>query len=260
MKEDIELNTEEIYLDDNLDFLGNDESSKYKRFYFVKMLIKKNTEPHFEFSRNVAGKVQKVRGTTKSISGTVKKITFGNYTFEGVDIPTVRFLIETLDNQGDLIAMSWGTSYNMISINLFNKILALDKPLSAISIDLFTDRNSGYNQAKILLNGQKVEGLLSPEQRKAMCKEFTIKGKTVKDNEELINYLRDSLKDNLPTILPDFKPEPELSDEEKEHQTIINDKLNNNKVDNMEEFFEFSDNEGDEDPTPAKGRVKTKIK
>jgi len=207
-----ELKEQPDMVDDDLSFLGGQQESKYKKFYYCKLFTKKGTKPHFEFKRMVDGHSVPVKGDTTTISGTLKKITFSEYEYEGQQLKTVRFLLETLNENGDLVGISWGCGWNMVLINLVNCILNSNEPVTSLLVSVYTDVKSGYNKSMFRINGKKPEWKYSVEQlNEKKEKIFNKKGELVKTElGDMIDFLKSELEKHLPIILPNFKPEDEV--------------------------------------------------
>jgi len=248
--EELEKNVPEE-LNDDLSFLGgNNEVSKYEKYYFAKLYTKKGTEPHFKFRRIVDGVPTDVKGTTKTISGKLNKITFSQYEYEGVTLKTVRFNFETLNEDGKLVGISWGCGWNSVLQNLVNCLLNEEKEIKSLLVSVYKDPKSDYNKAMFRVNGNKPEWKYSIEElNEKKEKIFNKKGELVKTEVgELVDFLESELKNHLNVILPNFKPEEEIK--ENVTPTIVESSIN--------DFFkEDPDMElGVDEPTPPPKKKK----
>lgn len=239
-----ELNQSNEQLNDDMGFLGgNTESSKYSKFYFAKLYTKKGTQPHFTFSRNVDGKFVQVKGTTQTISGTLKKISFGSYEYEGNQLKTVRFLLETLNENGELVAINWSCGWNMVMINLVNCLLNTNDEVKSLLISVYTDKNTGYNKSMFRINGKKPEWKYSNDQlNEKKEKIYNKKGELVKtEMGDLIEFLEYELQTSLPILLPHFRPEDEPSGHQvkfvEESMSTVLDVHEDKESDLMDEMF-----------------------
>lgn len=264
MKEELENELPEELMDD-LSFLGTgDNVSKYVKYYYTKASTKKGVIPSFKFKRMVDGRAVDVKGTQPSISGKLTKITFGSYNFEGTELKTTRFQLETLNEIGDLVGISWGCGWNSVLINLVNCLLKETKPVESLLVSLYQDKNSGFNKSMFRINGKKPEWKYSiDELNDKKEKIFNKKGELVKtETGELVDFLEYELKNHLPIILPNFKPEDEVVKHqvniiEEDIETVLpsDKKGKKDEVDEaLQEFFDFNS----EDPTPSKGTDKKK--
>jgi hypothetical protein len=251
MQNNEELNNNELNeeLNDDLSFLSTGtESSKYDKLYFAKLYTKKGTKPHFKFQRAVEGKIIDVKGETQSISGTLKKITFPTFEFEGNQIKTVRFFLETLNNEGKLTAISFGCGWNQVLQNLVNCLLNLNEPVTALQISVYVGDN-GYNKSMLRINGKKPSWKYQvAELNDKKEKIFNKKGELVKTEiGDLIDFLEAELKAKVPTLLPNFHPEDEPT--VAKHQvnfvelpidSVLGEKPAPEKDEEMDEFFDFT--------------------
>lgn len=263
MKEELENELPEE-LNDDLSFLGRENGgvSKYSKFYYTKLYTKKGVVPYFKFRRMVDGKALDVKGTTTSVSGKLTKITFGEYEFEGQQLKTVRLMLETLNEVGDLVGISLGIGWNSVMINLANSLLSVQKPIDSLLISVYTDKTSGYNKSMFRINGAKTEWKFTiDELNEKKEKIFNKKGELVKtEMGELIDFLKSELEKHLPIILPNFVPEEEpVKHEVKFVEMDIDEVLPSGKKDDvdetLQEFFNFN---SDDDATPQKGTDKKK--
>ena len=226
----------ELTMDDDLSFISP-EQSKYKKFYFVKMYTKKGTEPHFEYKRLIDGKVVPIKSTTKTLVGTLKKITFSSYEYEGNTLKTVRFLLESINGDGEPVGFSWGCGYNTVLLNLINCILSVNEPIITLFIEVYTDIKSGYNKSKIRINNNKPVWKYSLDQlNDKREKIYSKSGVLVKtESTELFNFMENELQKHLFVILPDFHPD---------FITHITDKIEDDGQNDVDEFAkEFQDTE-----------------
>lgn len=213
MKEDLEEKQTPEELNDDMSFLGgNKDVSKYDKYYFAKLHTKKGETPEFKFRRIVDGVTIDVKGATQTISGKLNKITFSQYEYEKTTLKTVRFNLETLNEDGKLVGISWGCGWNSVLINLVNSLLNETKSVDSLLVSVYTDQKSGYNKAMFRINGKKPEWKYTIDQmNEKKEKIFNKKGELVKtETGELIDFLESELQNHLTVILPNFHPEDEV--------------------------------------------------
>ena len=210
-----DLKNEVDMVDDDLSYLGGQETSKYDKYYFVKLHTKKEEQPHFTFARNNgSGTVVDVKNSTliQTLQGKLTKISFSSYQHEKDTLKTVRFNLETLNNDGKLVGFSLGIGWNYALQNWVNCILGCDKPIESILFSVWKDKQTGYNKSMIRINGSKPEWKYTNdtlEEKKE--KVYDKKGILVATrNSDLIDFLESELKNHLPIILPNFHPEQEV--------------------------------------------------
>ncbi len=211
MQDELNLNNEVEELNDDLTFLNTgNETSKYAKMYFAKLYTKKGTKPHFKFQRAVEGKTTPVKGETQTISGTLKKMTFSSFEFEGNQIKTVRFFLETLNADGELIAISWGCGWNQVLINLVNCLLNLNEPITSLLVSVYAGEN-GYSKSMFRVNGKKLSWKYTIDELADKKEKIYNKAGVLVKTEisELIDFLESELKSKVPVLLPNFHPEEE---------------------------------------------------
>ena len=215
-----DTNQEPVEVNDDMSFLStSQDTSKYEKFYFAKLFTKKEKPPYFSFSRSEKGVVVEV--TTKdliqTLSGKLTKITFGSYEHEKETLKTVRFNLETLNNEGKLVGFSFSIGWNYALINFVNCLLGYDKPIEGVVFGVWKDKQSGYNKSMIRINGQKpLWRYANKDLEDKKEKVYDKKGVLVATrNGDLIDFLEAELKAHLPVILPNFHPT-----DEPEHHTV----------------------------------------
>lgn len=259
-----DLKNEVNMVEDDLSYLGGQETSKYDKYYLVKLHTKKEEQPHFTFARNNGtGTIVDVKNSQliQTLQGKLTKISFSSYQHEKDTLKTVRFNLETLNNDGKLVGFSLGIGWNYALQNWVNCILGCNKPIDSILFSVWKDKASGYNKSMIRINGGKPEWKYTNdvlEERKE--KVYDKKGVLVATrNGDLIDFLEEELKNHLPIILPNYHPEQDV---EKHLTTITEDSvLGTNDEDDkglMEEMF--SDIEPTVQPSEQKLQNKNKKK
>ena len=209
-----ELKNEVDMVTDDLSYLGGQETSKYDKYYFVKLHTKKEEQPHFTFARNNGtGTVVDVKNSTpiQTLQGKLTKISFSSYQHEKDTLKTVRFNLETLNNDGKLVGFSLGIGWNYALQNWVNCILGCDKPIDSILFSVWKDKQTGYNKSMIRINGGKPEWKFTNDELDSKKERvYDKKGVLVATrNGDLIDFLETELKNHLSVILPNFHPEQE---------------------------------------------------
>ena len=215
MIKDDEIKKPEIEpIDEDMSFSNAKNESKYKHWYFGSPYIKKGESGHFSYSKIIDNKFIPIKGVTKSVSGKVVKIYFGSYKRnDEEEVETLKILLETLNGNNELVAIQLSTSWTKVAIGLVNRLLNLDKPLEDLSIELFQDPKSLYNNAKIRFNGISIDKKYDKEFLESKIERFkdTKTGKVkYSDYSNLIDFLKEELTKHLPTILPHFHLEDEV--------------------------------------------------
>ena len=191
--------------------MSSDENSNYEGgVFYLKMVTKKDAQPFFTIKTKIGDSYTLLSQQPKSISGTLKSITTGSYTWEKKDIKTVKIVLEKDTKKGKQLAII-SSSYTSTLRGIINCLLSFDEPINTIGINLYQNK-LGYNSVMVFMcNGKRKEWKYAQSFLKTLVDvETTKKFGDVYYYGRLDDFLETELIKHLNTILPDS---PRIVDE-----------------------------------------------
>jgi hypothetical protein len=203
----------EITREDSLDFLNDNQKSKYAKYFFAKCRTKKEIQPHFEMSRQIDGVIQRVdfKQPIQRISGKLNNIQFSQGEYQGQVIKSVIFKMETLNPSNEMFGFRISCSRNNALLNWLNCLIGTNTEITAFEISLWKDRNTGFNKSTCRINGKKPSWAYTLEQMEEKKEKITDKkgNLLMTKTDELFDFMEDELNKKLDVLLPNRYKEDE---------------------------------------------------
>jgi len=206
-------------------YLGSDDPrGNYEDIFYMKMVTKKDENPHFSLKIKEGSDYIDLPDTPTSVSGTLKSIDFGEYEWEKQTIKTVKFQIEKVEGDiNQLYLLS--SSYTATLRTILNTLLNVQEPIKKITISLIKNK-AGYNGAFLVINGRKGEWKFKYDFLKTMIEiEKTKKGE-IFYYDKLDAFLEEEMLKHMPIIIPGsmrIHDEPTLPALDDVTETMLND-------------------------------------